>query len=694
MCAKVVGEPGGRPGPRTRRRPGRCLAYWAGGAILVAVLVGLLVAAEVTDFNNDRGPLSLPRSAAVARPYSPRSMRILSLCFAPFPRNDPYRIATAIIDGSPVYACYQFTGYGGLATRVVNARGVSVQDVRLLERYGAWRWVDPYPPFGRVLTAALAAAFLLVRFLYVRLPRVLIPPRLRLLALVPVLGGGVVSTQGLRKAVRRRLFLLHLLPYLIFGGILIVAFAGLARPITPLNAVCALLPFVVGLYALLAGRILPAREPKEATGPRLLLARSGAGLPGQPAGPATTAPPALPADHTWAGGVSYADISREAAAVRKLHYLALTVKCFAFVIGASLLGSSGPPNLAQILSAVLVFAGLNVVAFLLEDGKITPLMSIVGPVIIFMTCLVVYAAIFRPSLVGFLQDVAVVVFWLPAVSIYLVYRRSARQAGVSDRGIQAALDAGHLRPSWRAAPPRPGRLLLTFLPRLVLGLGGSAVVLVLGVLNTAVGIPIIGAAIQFLLDFLFAGSRKLMHTSRSSPGAAGDLVIAYTESIDPEKWNISVRGDLYRFGKLFTQKVPFEDFLIQRLSVYGRPVGLGTTASAITAAKAAAGAARLVVVAVGAPTPGPELNAAVELMASRSWLLVFYPADGHQAQRLKQCGITPPAGIEWTGALALLHVPPETFTVLHAGSQRQWQYLVVLRRAAAAAGLLPAAWAE
>ncbi len=301
MCAKVAGEPVGQPGPRARRRLGRCLIYWAGGVILVAVLSGLLTAAEATDFHDDRGPLSLPSSVAVARPYSPRSTLILSRCFGPFPRDDPYRVGSAIIDGSPVYACYQFTGYGGLTTSVVNARGVSVQDVQLLERYGAWRWVDPAANFVRVYCAALAATFLLLGFLYARLPRVPFPRILGLLAFIPALGVGVVRAPGLSKGVRRRLFLLHLLPYLILGGIMIVAFAGLASPVTPLNAVCALLPFVVGLYALLAGRILPAGEPKEAAAPGLLPGRPDAGPPAQPASAAATAVPAQPANRTWAG---------------------------------------------------------------------------------------------------------------------------------------------------------------------------------------------------------------------------------------------------------------------------------------------------------------------------------------------------------------------------------------------------------
>jgi len=85
---------------------------------------------------------------------------------------------------------------------------------------------------------------------------------MRLLALIPAFGVGVVRAPGLSKEIRRQLFLLHLLPYLILGGIMIVAFAGLASPVTPLNAACAWLPFVVGLYALLARGILPAGEPK------------------------------------------------------------------------------------------------------------------------------------------------------------------------------------------------------------------------------------------------------------------------------------------------------------------------------------------------------------------------------------------------------------------------------------------------
>ena len=690
MCAKVADEPGGQPGPRGRRRVGRCLTYWAGGAVLVALLSGLLAAAEATDFHDDRGPLSLPSSAAVAQPFSPRSVRILSLCFGPFPRDDPYRVASAIIDGSPVYACYQFTGYGGLNTSVVNARGVSVQDVELLERYGAWRWVDPYPPFVRVLTAALAAAFLLLEFLYARLARAPVPGRLRSLAFVPLVGVGVVRVQGLGKEVRRRLFLLHLLPYLVIGGIAIVAFGSVARPVTPLNAVCAWLLVAVGLYALLAGRMLPSREPEAAAPSGPFPARPAAGPPPQLASPATTAAPAQSANRTWVGDVGYTDISREAAAVRQLYYLALAIKCFAFVFGALLLGSSGPPSRDQILSAVLLFTGLNVVAFLLENSKITPLASIAGPVIIFMASLGVYAAIFRPAL---LPDVVTVVFWLPMVVVYLEYRRAARRSGVSDRDIQAALCAGHLRPSWRTGPSGPGRLSLMILPRLVFGLVGAAIVVVLSILNTVLGtaIPVIPAAIQFLLDFLFAGTRKLMGASASSPGAADDPVIAYTQSTDPEQWSVSVRGDVFRFGKFFPQQVPFEDFLVQRLSVYGRPVGLGKTPIEITAADAAAGSARLVVVAVGSPIPEPEINAAVELMGNRPWLLVFYPADGHEAQRLWQYGITLPAVIDWTGALGLLHVPPKMFTVLRAESKQQWQHLVVvLRHAASASGLLPA----
>jgi hypothetical protein len=210
MCAYSADEPAGQPGPHAGRRLGRCLIYWAGGTILVAVLSGLLIAAEATDFHDDRGPLSLPSSVMVARPYSPYSTQILSRCFGLFPRGDPYRVASAIIDGSPVYACYQFTGYGGLTTSVVNARGVSVRDVQLLERYGAWRWVDPYAPFARLLTTALAVAFLLLGYLYARVPRVAYARGLRVLAFVPVFGVGVVSAQGLGKEVRRRLFLLHL----------------------------------------------------------------------------------------------------------------------------------------------------------------------------------------------------------------------------------------------------------------------------------------------------------------------------------------------------------------------------------------------------------------------------------------------------------------------------------------------------
>ena len=118
--------------------------------------------------------------------------------------------------------------------------------------------------FVRVLTAALAAAFLLLEFLYARLARAPVPGRLRSLAFVPLVGVGVVRVQGLGKEVRRRLFLLHLLPYLVIGGIAIVAFGSVARPVTPLNAVCAWLLVAVGLYALLAGRMLPSREPEAA----------------------------------------------------------------------------------------------------------------------------------------------------------------------------------------------------------------------------------------------------------------------------------------------------------------------------------------------------------------------------------------------------------------------------------------------
>ena len=88
------------------------------------------------------------------------------------------------------------------------------------------------------------------------------------------------------------------------------------------------------------------------------------------------------------------------------------------------------------------------------------------------------------------------------------------------------------------------------LPRSVFGLVGAAIVVVLSILNTVLGtaIPVIPAAIQFLLDFLFAGTRKLMGASASSPGAADDPVIAYTQSTDPEQWSVSVRGDVFRFG--------------------------------------------------------------------------------------------------------------------------------------------------
>jgi hypothetical protein len=51
----------------------------------------------------------------------------------------------------------------------------------------------------------------------------------------------------------------------------------------------------------------------------------------------------------------------------------------------------------------------------------------------------------------------------------------------------------------------------------------------------------------------------------------------------------------------------------------------------------------------------PVTDAVLELMPSRLRLLVFYPPDGREAQRLRQYGITPPAGFEWADALGLLH---------------------------------------
>ena len=107
-----------------------------------------------------------------------------------------------------------------------------------------------------------------------------------------------------------------------------------------------------------------------------------------------------------------------------------------------------------------------------------------------------------------------------------------------------------------------------------LGMLCAIPVVIVGLVNSIFGIALISGWIQTALDRLYAFARGSVDAFLAGARSEEPVATALATPPDPAMWQISVRGDLLRWGKvclppLIPIIVPFGEFLRTRLEVYG-----------------------------------------------------------------------------------------------------------------------------
>jgi DNA-binding CsgD family transcriptional regulator len=138
--------------------------YLAGG---LAILVGWTVVAVVLlqrERFGDTGPLSLHQPPLrSALPGGPSPERVLAACFPDRSARDQYHLVGGLVDGRPLYTCYQLAADGTVRmAKVVDENGRRVMDVGVVKRGGAWPWVGALNSDDDILLAVFATAVLLL----------------------------------------------------------------------------------------------------------------------------------------------------------------------------------------------------------------------------------------------------------------------------------------------------------------------------------------------------------------------------------------------------------------------------------------------------------------------------------------------------------------------------------------------------
>ncbi len=273
------------------------------------------------------------------------------------------------------------------------------------------------------------------------------------------------------------------------------------------------------------------------------------------------------------------------------------------------------------------------------------------------------------------------------------YRRQRRSLGLTDAQVQAASRIGLL-----PAPP-PGKAVRLPSAGLWLRVGAAAAcawpLAYLGLVNSLGGAPVLSDLIDSALEKLnglIRGSTAGLLVSLDP----AKLTIAMAESAEPAAWRLRVRSNLICWGKLGPPRVPFEEFLRNRLGVYGavQPIGEPDADSAEPGEGTESGGGALPerAPALAVLPAGVALRAGVLgktcALASRVPLLVVPAPLGTRplqwpalAEQFRTRGVTVPALAYPTNTVAVLHLPTGENAVYLAPERTQWAYLAAIHAA-------------
>jgi DNA-binding CsgD family transcriptional regulator len=279
------------------KRPGRFLA---GAALLFGVWVTLGSIAVAADDFPRTGPLALDQPE-LTEPPGPMSLsEIKAHCFPDTGVGGRIKVVGGLVDGRQLYACYRLDANGAVTEpAVIDADGARIDDIALIKRAGAWRWVGLVTGTDSILGSALVGVLVLAlastAYIGARRPepgdlpawaRGRRPWRLWLLLAVPVLGWiALLAAGGATRSGRWW--------YVRLIGLALLVEVSLTEPLA-MPSWLAHLPTLVwttlaplaALYAVVAGQRWLVAEPEPvAVAPAPALAPPAPPAPQPPAAP-------------------------------------------------------------------------------------------------------------------------------------------------------------------------------------------------------------------------------------------------------------------------------------------------------------------------------------------------------------------------------------------------------------------------
>ncbi len=380
------------------------------------------------------------------------------------------------------------------------------------------------------------------------------------------------------------------------------------------------------------------------------------------------------------------DVSPLSKGARRLYWLAGSVK-FGTIFLA--LGILAPNNSLQFSWGKAIIAGLGVlsalaIAMLMQEDWIRPAAAVA------LGLAVISAICFVPVSFGVLtgSDASTAVFgWAICPAFFLwLYWRHRRSSRLSDAEIQAASQIGHFqrRPAGPAARRLPPPALWI---RGAIGILCAIPVVLVGLVNTIFGVMVISDWIQAALDKLYALARSSGDALLTGARSGVRITVALATSPEPTAWRLQVRGDLFHWGKLGPQRVPFEEFLRTRLEAYGNVLIIGETPCR-SETEPAEHDASIVVMPVGVPHSPEALNG-VAALGTRMPLLLLVQPIGYRplqqwdllARQFRDRGITLPAGDGPAQMIAVLHEATGKNIAYMARKKNKWGYIAAIYEA-------------
>ena len=500
----------------------------------------------------------------------------------------------------------------------------------------------------------------------------------RLISVIPVWGLIQISTfQGVNGQSKSRLAVRNLA--IIAGSVLIwSSWNDLRRPVAGSVAMAVLQVTGIVLAVQMSLKIPVGPLPEAGNAPPA----TGSTPPLEPR-PTAGVPDDSPADEVI-------DVSPLAAGARRLYWLAGAMKFGAiFFVVLPVGAQSNVRPFIWVIASAGALAALAIAVLMQEDWIRPPVGFAVA---LGLTC----AACFVPTAFGMLslsvasQGLLLWAVWpLPFLWLYQRQRRSSR---LSDAQIQDASRIGHL-PRRQGAPvtfrmPSPGLWI-----RGIVGMLCAIPVVLVGLVNTIVGVLVIQNWIQAALDEVYAFARGSFGALAAGATAEERVTVTLATPPEAEAFQLQVRGDLLYWGKLsfpplLALRVPFAEFLRARLEAYAKVRVIQETPSGSATAPAHDDPSSLVVMPIGVPYGAsypPDVISAVAALGARMPLLLPVQPMGRPLEQwplaarvMRDHGIALPSIDDPVHTIAVLRLATGEKIIFTAQRRNQWGYIAVI----------------